>query len=112
MCNNTIGSFHCSCRTGYLLDGNGFNCSGEQYLDHKMTSLPTAMTMMSSGALGNNINVVLDDMSYHGVPLSMQTSMSVRMVMTIVMRMQTALTQRAVSPALVTLATLEMESTV
>ena len=30
MCNNTIGSFHCSCRTGYLLDGNGFNCSGEQ----------------------------------------------------------------------------------
>ena len=52
------------------------------------------MMMMSSGALGNNINVVLDDMSYHGVPLSMQTSMSVRMVMTIVMRMQTALTQR------------------
>jgi len=24
------------------------------------------MMMMSSGALGNNINVVLDDMSYHG----------------------------------------------
>ena len=40
----------------------------------------------------------------------MQTSMSVRMVMTIVMRMQTALTQREVSPAPVTLATLEMES--
>ena len=47
-----------------------------------------------------------------GVPLSMQTSMSVRMVMTTVMRMQTVLTQRAVSPAHVTLATLEMESTV
>ena len=61
---------------------------------------------------GNNINVVLDDMSYHGVPLSMQTSMSVRMVMTIVMRMQTVLTQKEVSPAPVTLATLEMESTV
>ena len=47
-----------------------------------------------------------------GVPLSMQTSMSVRMVMTTVMRMQTVLTQREVSPASVTLATLEMDSTV
>ena len=77
-----------------------------------MTSLPTAMTKISSGALGNNINVVLDDMSYHGVLLSMQTSMSVRMVMTTAMRMQTVLTQREVSPATVTLATLEMESSV
>jgi len=47
-----------------------------------------------------------------GAPLSMQTSMSVRMVMTTVMRMQTVLTQKEVSPAPVTLATLEMESTV
>ena len=77
-----------------------------------MTSLPAAMTMMSSGALGNNINVVLDDMSYHGVLLSMQTSMSVRMVMTTTMRMQSAVTQREVSPATVTLAMLEMESSV
>ena len=46
-----------------------------------------------------------------GVPLSMQTSMSVRMVMTVVMRMQTVPTQREVSPAPVTLATPEMEST-
>ena len=45
-----------------------------------------------------------------GVPLSMQTSMSVRMVMTTVMRMQTALTQREISPAPITLATLEMET--
>jgi len=87
-----------------------------------MTSLPAAMTMMSSGALGNNIKVVHDDMSYHGVPLSVQTSMSVRMVMTTAMRMQTAVTQREVSPAAVTqrevspatvtLAMLEMESSV
>ena len=48
-----------------------------------------------------------------GVLLSMQTSMSVRMVTTTVtvVRMQTALTQREVSPAPATLATLEMEST-
>ena len=38
--------------------------------------------------------------------------MSVRMVMTTAMRMQTALTQMEVSPAPATLATLEMESTV
>jgi len=29
MCTNTIGSFNCSCGTGYLLDGNGLNCTGE-----------------------------------------------------------------------------------
>ena len=29
-CINTIGSFYCSCRTGYQLDGDGFNCTGEQ----------------------------------------------------------------------------------
>ena len=38
--------------------------------------------------------------------------MSVRMVMTTAMRMQTALTQMEVLPAPATLATLEMESTV
>ena len=42
----------------------------------------------------------------------MQTSMNVRAILTTAMRMQTALTQREVSPAPVTLATLEMESTV
>ena len=45
------------------------------------------------------------------VLLSIQTSMSVRMVTTTVVRMQPALTQREVSPAPATLATLEMEST-
>ena len=44
--------------------------------------------------------------------LFVQISMSVRMVATTVMRMQTALTQREVSPAPATLATLEMGSTV
>ena len=28
ICTNTIGSFACSCEPGYLLDGNGFNCTG------------------------------------------------------------------------------------
>ena len=29
ICTNTIGSFNCSCDTGYQLDENGLNCSGE-----------------------------------------------------------------------------------
>ena len=28
ICTNAIGSFACSCGTGYLLDENGFNCTG------------------------------------------------------------------------------------
>ena len=46
-----------------------------------------------------------------GVLLSVQTTMSVRMMATTAMRMQPALTQREVSSAPATLATLEMGST-
>ena len=28
MCNNTNGSFFCSCEMGYQLDSSGLNCSG------------------------------------------------------------------------------------
>ena len=28
-CTNAIGSFECSCGIGYLLNGNGFNCTGK-----------------------------------------------------------------------------------
>ena len=42
-CTNTIASFNCSCYTGYQLDGNGLNCSGERSqinkLFHMMTQL-------------------------------------------------------------------------
>ena len=27
-CQNTIGSYSCSCLTGYLIDSNGYNCTG------------------------------------------------------------------------------------
>jgi len=49
-------------------------------------------------------------LSQHYVLLT-QTSMNVRAILTTAMRMQTVLTQREVSPAPATLATLEMEST-
>ena len=29
ICNNTFGSYKCSCKQGYTLDINGFNCSGK-----------------------------------------------------------------------------------
>ena len=28
ICTNIEGSYECSCRNGYVLDGNGHNCSG------------------------------------------------------------------------------------
>ena len=28
VCTNNVGSFRCSCRNGFILDSNGFNCSG------------------------------------------------------------------------------------
>ena len=28
-CHNTAGSYHCSCNTGYTLNGNGHSCNGE-----------------------------------------------------------------------------------
>ena len=33
ICNNTIGSFICTCDTGYQLDENGMNCSGKIWID-------------------------------------------------------------------------------
>ncbi len=30
-CTNTDGTFSCSCITGYELDSNGFNCSGNHF---------------------------------------------------------------------------------
>lgn len=29
MCNNNYGSYSCSCYTGYYLEDNGLNCTGE-----------------------------------------------------------------------------------
>ena len=29
VCNNTVGSFQCSCNSGYILSADGFRCSGK-----------------------------------------------------------------------------------
>ena len=31
-CQNTIGSYSCSCLSGYLIDSNGYNCTGLKIL--------------------------------------------------------------------------------
>ena len=46
-CTNTFGSLECSCRTGYLLDGNGLNCTGKlfakllKYQNHEFVFVKT-----------------------------------------------------------------------
>ncbi len=37
-CTNTEGNFSCSCNTGYELDSNGFNCSGN--IIHVLNIIP------------------------------------------------------------------------
>ena len=92
ICNNTIGSYECSCREGYLLDSNGFNCSGMCVSTHAvwvMLSLRHALLLF----------------------LWTQTLMSVGRGCTTVMAMPAALTQKGVSLAHVTVDTGEMELT-
>ena len=31
LCVNDIASFHCECNTGYMLDDNGYSCSGKYH---------------------------------------------------------------------------------
>ena len=106
ICTNTSGSFICSCDTGYQLDGNGLNCSGKVHLIcivsmSQVTSTPEQKKQKKN----NNLNYVI-------LSVAVQILTNVRLVMTTVMRRHSALTQRGVSPALVTLATLEMAQNV
>ena len=33
-CVNSVGSFTCTCNTGYVLDDNGYSCSGKLHNKH------------------------------------------------------------------------------
>ena len=33
VCNNTVGSYYCSCHSGYRLDVDDHRCHGETYVD-------------------------------------------------------------------------------
>ena len=37
-CHNVIGSFRCTCRKGFILDGNRRTCSGMTQFDNRATS--------------------------------------------------------------------------
>ena len=38
-CNNTTGSFYCSCEMGYQLDNNGFDCNGVHLADLQVQNI-------------------------------------------------------------------------
>ena len=46
ICTNAIGSFACSCGTGYLLNGNGFNCSGTYVTTLSLASMMLFFTQL------------------------------------------------------------------
>ena len=46
ICTNAIGSFACSCGTGYLLDGNGFNCTGMYVTTLSLASMMLFFTQL------------------------------------------------------------------
>ena len=35
-CTNTLGSFECSCGTGYILSTNNFDCNGKNFFQCKV----------------------------------------------------------------------------
>ena len=48
ICSNTLGSFQCSCNSGYQLDFNGRSCSGRQlYGIHNMHTIYVCMHTMA-----------------------------------------------------------------
>ena len=51
ICNNTIGSYECSCRDGYELDSNGMNCTGmyTTFTSHIKINGIYLITMITTG---------------------------------------------------------------
>ena len=46
-CNNTLGSYMCSCEEGYSLNFDRFNCSGKQINNYgHLAKINTEMVMM------------------------------------------------------------------
>ena len=46
ICTNTAGSYQCSCRSGYRLANNGFQCNGEQ-LKKEWKILPLNISLLA-----------------------------------------------------------------
>ena len=46
MCNNTIGSFYCTCGSGYQLDENRTNCSGTILSNSRMIYVDSACAVL------------------------------------------------------------------
>jgi len=49
ICNNTIGSFICTCGSGYQLDENRMNCSGKIWIDfeQQLSDVDSVYTVLS-----------------------------------------------------------------
>ena len=64
ICNNTQGSFECSCRDGYTLDGDGKNCSGtrNQSINYTLCIVDQiSMNVMKTMVAAVRIAIILEE---------------------------------------------------
>ncbi len=117
-CTNTEGSFNCSCIGGYEGDGTEGNCSGEFYsYEERFNCQSMCMWIVQCNIYLHSAcacNCTLGHLWWNYplyTILPPQILTSVQMAVTCAMAMPLVATQTAVTPACVTLDTVEMAST-
>ena len=55
-CQNNVGSYNCTCSTGYTLNSNGYSCTGKIMICGKNYILSVIKTLMSATLTVEDVN--------------------------------------------------------
>ena len=55
-CQNNVGSYNCTCSTGYTLNSNGYSCTGKIMICGKNCILSVIKTLMSATLTVEDVN--------------------------------------------------------